>query len=231
MNCIIIEDQAPAQRILKKYLEDLGTIELLAAFSDPIEARNFLTANPVDLLFLDINLPKISGISFLRSLNLKPQVILTTAYTEYALESYELDVVDYLLKPFSFERFLMAINKVRKAESDIPSIKESGSEKSEHFMKIGYDYVKIDLAKILFLEADGDYCHVDLPGKRYTSSEPLKKWMEYLDGYQYPRIHKSFVVNPSKIQKISGNTVYLENGVELPIGRAYKDEFLSKYLK
>ncbi len=231
MNCIIIEDQAPAQRILKKYLEDLGTIELIAVFSDPIEARNFLSTTPIDLLFLDINLPKISGISFLKSLSFKPQVILTTAYTEYALEGYELDVVDYLLKPFSFERFLKAVDKVQKPSEKQESPENSEALKSDHFIKIGYDYVKIDLSEILYLEADGDYCHIQLPDARHTSSEPLKKWLEHLEGYHYPRIHKSFVVNPNKIQKISGNMVYLENGAELPIGRAYKEDFLTKYLK
>ncbi|MCB0667491.1 MAG: response regulator, partial [Saprospiraceae bacterium] len=109
MNCIIIEDQPPAQRILKKYIEDYGHLELKAIFPDALQAINLLKSQSIDLIFLDIHLPKISGIDFLKTMPQKPQIILTTAFPDYALESYELDVVDYLLKPFSFPRFVQAI--------------------------------------------------------------------------------------------------------------------------
>jgi DNA-binding LytR/AlgR family response regulator len=113
MHCIIIEDQPPAQRVLKKFIADMGQMELLGTFTDALQALEFLKANRVDLIFLDIHLPKISGIDFLKTLQTRPHVILTTAFPDYALESYEYDVVDYLLKPFSFERFVQAVAKVQ----------------------------------------------------------------------------------------------------------------------
>ncbi|MGB5228874.1 MAG: response regulator, partial [Eudoraea sp.] len=112
MNCIIIEDQPPAQRILKKFIEDIGSLQLKGVFSDAIQAMEFLKTNSVDLMFLDIHLPKISGIDFLRTMPNPPFVILTTAFSDYALESYDLNVVDYLLKPFSFQRFVKAVSKI-----------------------------------------------------------------------------------------------------------------------
>lgn len=229
MNCLIIEDQPPAQRILKKYIEDLGTLNLVGVFGDPLKARIYLQENPVDLIFLDINLPKISGISFLKSLPLKPQVILTTAYSEYALEGYELDVVDYLLKPFSFERFLKAVSKVRIPKN--LEILTSPVQKKEHFIKIGYDHIRISFEEIVYLAADGDYCEIHLKDKKHLSSETLKKWIEMLEGWDFFRVHKSFVVNIHQIERVSGNTLYLYNGTQLPLGRAFKDEFMEKFLK
>lgn len=229
MNCLIIEDQPPAQRILKKYIEDLGTLNLVGVFGDPLKARIYLQENPVDLIFLDINLPKISGISFLKSLPVKPQVILTTAYSEYALEGYELDVVDYLLKPFSFERFLKAVSKVRIPKNlEIPT---SPVQKKEHFIKIGYDHIRISFEEILYLAADGDYCEIHLKDKKHLSSETLKKWIEMLEGWDFFRVHKSFVVNIRQIEKVSGNTLYLYDGTQLPIGRSFKEDFMENFLK
>lgn len=228
MKCIIIEDQPPAQRILKKYIEDLGSIELEGIFGDPLKAMAFLQENSVDLMFLDINLPKLSGIAFLKTLKDKPQVILTTAYSEYALEGYELDVVDYLLKPFSFERFLKAVSKVRKPKSLEGSVLLP--RKHEHFIKIGYEHIRIAFEEILYLAADGDYCEVHLSNKKHLSSETLRKWIEMLEGWDFFRIHKSYVVNIHQVEKVSGNTLFLYNGIQLPIGRSFKEEFMEKYL-
>lgn len=228
MNCIIIEDQAPAQRILKKYIEDMGTLQLEAVFADPLKALAYLDQHSVNLIFLDIDLPKISGIAFLKNLPTKPQVILTTAHSEYALEGYELDVVDYLLKPFSFERFLKAVMKVSAPTAPFESLKVA--QKQEYFIKIGYEYVRIALVEILYLEADGDYCIVHLANKKYSTSENLKKWLEILEDHLFHRIHKSFVINSASIDRISGTSVYLKNGVKLPLGRKYKEAFLSQYL-
>ncbi|SHO63322.1 LytR/AlgR family response regulator transcription factor [Algoriphagus zhangzhouensis] len=230
MNCIIIEDQPPAQRILKKYIEDLGTLDLKGVFGDPLKAMVYLQENSVDLIFLDINLPKLSGISFLKSLSKKPQVILTTAYSEYALEGYELDVTDYLLKPFSFERFLKAVSKVRNSQNPEP-IPQSLPLKKEHFIKIGYEHIRIAFEEILYLSADGDYCEIHLNDKKHLSSETLKKWIEMLEGWDFFRVHKSYVVNIHQIEKVSGNTLYLYNGTQLPIGRAFKEEFMERFLK
>jgi len=229
MKCLIIEDQPPAQRILKKYIEDLGSIELAGTFGDPLKAMAYLQENPIDLIFLDINLPKLSGIAFLKTLQKRPQVILTTAYSEYALESYELDVVDYLLKPFSFERFIKAVSKVRVPKS-ADSISNSTSKK-EYFIKIGYEHIRIAFEDIFYLAADGDYCEVHLVDKKHLSSETLKKWIELLEGGDFFRVHKSYVVNIHQIEKVSGSTIFLYDGTQLPLGRAYKEEFMDKFLK
>lgn len=234
MNCIIIEDQPPAQRILKKYIDDLGTLELKGTFSDPILAMSFLNANDIDLIFLDIHLPRLTGLEFLKSLNKKPYIILTTAYSEYALESYELDVLDYLLKPFSFLRFVKAVGKVPSAGSSMPKEyvpNKPDQQRKEHFVKLGYDHIRIPFQDIIYLQADGDYCDIILPEKKYLSSEPMRKWLELLDEQQFVRIHKSFIVNISQVEKVSGNMITLLNGEQLPIGRAFKEAFTERFLK
>lgn len=228
MKCIIVEDQPPAQRILKKYIEDMGSLTLIGTFGDPIQAMDFLSQEKVDLMFLDINLPKLSGISLLKSLSDKPQVIFTTAYSEYALDGYELEVADYLLKPFSFERFVKAVSKVRRYQSQSPPA--DNPSKREHFIKIGHEHVRIILDEIVYLAADGDYCELWLGEKKYLSSEPLKKWLELLPQENFYRVHKSYIVNTKYIHKISGNQIYLTDNKLLPIGRAYREEFFRRFL-
>ena len=229
MNCIIIEDQPPAQRILKKYIEDIGSLELMATFSDAIQAMGFLKTEAIDLIFLDIHLPKISGIDFLKSLPHPPQVILTTAFPDYALESYELNVVDYLLKPFSFQRFVKAVSKVSvnktKASTAGPE-----SMRQEIFIKSGYEHIKIRIEDILYITSDADYTEIHLPQKMYLSSEPLRNWLEQLDEHQFVRVHKSFIINASKIEKVSGNLVFLVGQIKIPLGRAYKESFAERFL-
>lgn len=233
MKCLIIEDQPPAQRILKKYIEDLGTLDLRGTFSDALQAMDFLKTEPVDLLFLDIHLPKLSGIDFLKTLPQPPSVILTTAFSEYALESYEFNVVDYLLKPFSFQRFVKAVSKVedrRESGAGIQAAIEVSSSKTEIYIKSGYEHIKVSVDEIQHISSDADYTEIHIPGKKYLSSEPLRHWLETLPSDQFFRIHKSHIVNSNRIQKIIGNHVELTGGVKLPIGRAYKEEFLKKVL-
>ena len=224
MTCIIIEDQPPAQRILKKYIDDLGTLELKGTFSNAIQAIQFLKTEKVDLMFLDIHLPKISGIDFLKTLPNPPQVILTTAFPDYALESYEFNVVDYLLKPFSFQRFLKAVSK-------IPSKNNAGNRRNEIFIKSGYEHIKIRIDDILYIKSDADYTEILIPQKKYLSAEPLRYWLENLNPNQFVRIHKSFIINTTKIEKIAGNQLFLTEGKVIPIGRAYKEKFVERFLK
>jgi len=232
--CIIVEDQPPAQRILKSFIEDVKSLELIGTFGEPTAVLDFLKSNRVDLIFLDIHLPKISGIDLLKIIPDSPHVILTTAFPDYALESYELNVVDYLLKPFSFQRFVQAVAKVPFAKNTSgTSADEETAEglKNEVFIKTGYDYTKIVISEIEYIKSDADYTEIVIGGKKKISSEPLRHWQELLDQNSFVRIHKSYIVNTSKIQKVSGNRVYLENEEILPIGRAYKDDFSSRFLK
>lgn len=230
MTCIIIEDQPPAQRILKKFIADIGTLELKATFSDALKALEFLKSNKVDLIFLDVHLPKISGLDFLKILPNPPHIILTTAFSDYALESYDFNVVDYLLKPFSFQRFLKAVSKISSEQSNISTTSEKPTSREEMFIKSGYEHIKIRIADILFIKSDSDYTEITLPNKKYLSSETLRYWTEKLDKNVFIRTHKSYLVNSSKIEKLTGNQLYLSNNQAIPIGRAYKEDFMDKFI-
>lgn len=234
IRCIIIEDQPPAQRVLKKYIADMGTLELKGTFADALQAMEFLKTVGVDLIFLDIHLPKISGIHFLKMLSEKPQVILTTAFPDYALESYEYDVTDYLLKPFSFERFVQAISKVDASPSEKshqPSSSVTDSKSEAIFIKSGYELIKLIVSDIRFIQSDADYTEVFTAEKKYLSQEPLRYWEETLDNEQFIRTHRSYILNISKIEKIVGNQVLIDEHTHIPIGRAYKDNFMQHVLK
>lgn len=234
MNCIIIEDQPPAQRILKKYIADIGTLQLRATFSDALQAMDFLKTEAVDLIFLDIHLPKISGIDFLKAMTNPPQVILTTAFPDYALEGYELNVVDYLLKPFSFQRFVKAVSKVAvKNQDPAPAVAavDKPATPKEIFIKSGYEFIKITVRDILYIQADADYTQLFIDGKKILSSEPLRYWLEMLPDDQFVQIHKSYIVNSARIEKVSGNQVYLDDGAAVPIGRTYKEPFIKRFVR
>lgn len=236
MTCIIVEDQPPAQRILKKFIEDINSLDLIGTFSEPTSALEFLTENEVDLIFLDIHMPKISGIDLMKIMPNNPHVILTTAFPDYALESYEFNVVDYLLKPFSFQRFVQAVAKVpqRSAPTGIGEKEQeppASDSRNEVFIKTGYDYTKIVISEIDYIKSDADYTEIMVAGKKRISAEPLRHWEEILDKNTFVRIHKSYIVNTSKIVKVSGNRVILDNEEIIPIGRAYKEDFSERFLK
>jgi DNA-binding LytR/AlgR family response regulator len=232
MKCIIIEDQPPAQRILKKYIEDIGTLHLMATFSDAIQAMDYLKTAAVDLIFLDIHLPKMSGIDMLRTVPQLPPVILTTAFSDYALESYEFRVVDYLLKPFSFQRFVKAVSRVPAPgapESRVGAAKAPDSH-AEIFIKSGYEYIRIGTDTIVYIKSDADYTEICLSEKKYLSSEPLRHWLETLDSDRFVQVHRSFIVNVAKIVKVVGNQLYMDNESIVPIGRAFKEDFAERFL-
>lgn len=239
MNCIIIEDQLPAQRILKKYIEDAGSLHLVGAFTDALEAIQVLKTEKIDLMFLDIHLPKLSGMDFLKTLPNPPQVILTTAFQDYALESYEYNVVDYLLKPFSFQRFVKAISKVvMPGDSAIanlpgqPAEAENATENNpaEIYIKSGYDHIRIKTDEIIFIMSVSDYTQLHLEGKKHLSPEPLRYWEDFLSPKIFMRVHKSYIINTTRIIKVSGNQVFLENDNVIPIGRAYKNDFIERFI-
>jgi DNA-binding LytR/AlgR family response regulator len=160
----------------------------------------------------------LSGIEFLKSLTNPPKVILTTAFSDYALESYELGVVDYLLKPFSFERFIVAVSKV----SEIKSVQGLKKENTSVYIKSGHQYFKVEIDSILSVDADGDYTDVCLVDRKYVSSESLKYWEDKLLTYGFIRVHKSYLINTEKIVKTSASYIYLENNRKIPIGRTYR---------
>lgn len=226
MTCIIIEDEIPAQKILKNFLNKLPNIELVAAFNSAIIANSFLKNQTVDLVFLDINLPDISGIDFIKTIKNPPAIIMTTAYPDYAVSSFELEtIVDYLVKPFSFDRFLKAINK---AKDRIEISENSPEEQSEvFFLNVDKTLHKIILDDILYIESDRNYITVVTTKQKLSYIESLKNWKEKLPENQFIQTHKSYIINRTFVDKISGNEIYVHAN-RLPIGRTYKQELLKK---
>lgn len=234
IRCIIIEDQPPAQRVLQKFIGDMENMELKATFTDALKAIEFLKSETIDLIFLDIHLPKISGIDFLKVFPNKPNVILTTAFSDYALESYEYQVVDYLLKPFSFERFVKAVGKVNVPQNENSSQEANSDSKSTPgilFIKSGYEHLKIKVSDILYIQSEADYTEIFTFKRKYLTSHSLRHWLQTLDVDLFVQIHKSFIVNTANIKKVSGNRIYFDLDTYVPIGRAYKDNFMNNILK
>ena len=223
--CAIIEDEPLAQNILKKYIEDHPALKLTAVCNNAEEAQKVLLRQDVELLFLDINLPKLSGISFLKTLPHQPLVIFTTAYPEYAVEGFDLDAIDYLLKPFSFERFLKAANKAVQ-QLNKKEIAEQATP-SFIFLKADKKVHKVNLDDILYIEAAGDYIKIMTDGGQYVVNDTLKSLQEELPPVQFIRVHKSYIISRSKIKFFEGNYVKVGNA-DIPIGNSYKDEISTR---
>ena len=226
MTCIIIEDEVPAQKILKNFLNKLPNVELLATCNAAITANSFLKEQTVDLVFLDINLPDISGIDFIKTIKNPPAIIMTTAYPDYAVSSFELDtIVDYLVKPFSFDRFLKAINK---AKDRLETPEKLVQEQSDTlFLNVDKTLHKIVLNDIIYIESDRNYITVVTTKQKLSYIDSLKNWVEKLPENQFIQTHKSYIINRQFVDKISGNEIYV-NANRLPIGRTYKQELLKK---
>lgn len=224
ISCIIIEDQAPAQRILQRYINDYGNIELKGVFTDAIQALEYLKSNKVDFMFLDVHLPKLSGIDFLDVLTEKPLVILTTAFSDYALKGYELEIVDYLLKPFSFDRFVKAVVKANKHLGLNSNIQSDKSEADTILIKSGYNHIKLIIDDILYIKSDGDYTILYTSEKSYIVTYSLRHWEQNLPDDKFCRVHRSYMVNIPAIEEVSGSIIVI-NDTDIPIGRKYKEDF------
>lgn len=222
MKCIIIEDELPAQAILKKYIGKIPDTEIVHAFQTAIQANEFLKNNTVDVIFLDINLPDISGLDFIKTVKIPPKIVITTAYPDYAVSSFELEtIVDYLVKPFSFDRFLKAVSKVENQLAQPKTL-----EKEAIYLNIDKTIHKVYITDILYLESDRNYVHFITSAKKLTVIDSLKKWKDNLDSKKFVQIHKSYIVNLENIEKYTGTSVYLENN-KIPIGRTYKNNLLT----
>lgn len=225
MNCVIIEDEIPAQKLVKHYISKLPELTLIAAFQSALEANRFLQNNAVDLIFLDINLPDISGIEYIRTLNNPPGIIMTTAYPEHAAESFELETIcDYLVKPFSFHRFLKAINKAKNGHGKTMDQYTTIEEEASIFVNIDKTLHKILLSDILFIASDRNYLTLVTFKGKFTFIDALKTWIEKLPDEDFIQVHRSYIINCKKIEKIKGNLVFL-NGQGIPVGRTYKPQF------
>ncbi|WP_422860714.1 LytR/AlgR family response regulator transcription factor [Flagellimonas sp. S174] len=225
LRCIVIEDQLHAQKVLQKHIDNVPHMELEGVFTNAPEALAVLNNKKIDVIFLDIDLPQINGIDFLKSIPQDSFTIITTAYSEYAIEGFNLTVTDYLLKPISFERFLQAISKVNEKKTYIKSA--TVPEDAFLFAKDGHTIIKIYLKTIKVIKADNDFTLLFLEEKKLLLSYSLKFWQETLPQMNFFRCHKSYIVNIDKISKIIGNTIYIDKD-RIPIGRTNKEALLKK---
>lgn len=240
IKCLIVEDELPAINIMEKYIADFPLLKLEGKCRNAMEATVLLHQKQIDLMFLDINMPKMTGLDFLKTLQKPPLVIITTAYREYALDSFELDVLDYLHKPFSFDRFAKAVNKaVEKLSKNItnqyvlPTQKREQLDEDFIFIKDDKITYKVNLKDILYVEAVGDYVKIITTEKVYLSYQSMKNVETYLPPNRFPRVHKSYIVSISKINAIEGNMIHIHN-TTIPIGQTFKKDFtelIDYYLK
>lgn len=229
--CIVVDDEQLARKLLQEYIEKVPYLELEAQFKNPLEAISFLQDHPIDLLFLDIQMPDLTGIEMLKSITLKTSVILTTAYSEYAIEGYELNVIDYLLKPFSFERFLQGVNKV----SELLKLKyqaEIGTQPAAYItIQAEHKIYKMILNEILYIEGLKEYVsYYTTKGQRIIALQSLKSLEETLPKNGFMRIHRSYIVPIDKIDTLEGNRVRIGEKL-IPIGRSYKDLVMKRVFK
>ncbi len=227
--CLAVDDEPPALDILKKYITSVHNLELAGTCADAIEALNFLRRQSVDLLFLDIQMPHLLGTDLMRTLVKPPKVIFTTAYRKFAVEGFELDAVDYLLKPISFERFLKAVNKVMQTsfkESDVNDVYQDQSYNSLNaFITLRADRknLKISLDDILYVESLKDYIKVVTPSRNIVTKQSISSLEEMLPKHNFIRIHRSFIVAINKIESFTIDTIEIAKH-ELPISRMYRHE-------
>ncbi|HAQ21616.1 MAG TPA: DNA-binding response regulator [Prolixibacteraceae bacterium] len=223
MNCIIIEDEPAAQSILEHNLSRCPDLRFCGAFADAFSAQAFMQNQAIDLIFLDINLPEMSGVSFLRTLVTPPLVIFTTAYPQYAVDGFDLEAIDFLLKPFSFERFCKAVNKARqKFNSRIqPALPAKLSVKS------GKRIYQLVVEDIRFIEACGDYVTLFCVDKKLVVHGTMKSWEEKLKGSSFLKVHRTTIVNLSKIDHIEGNQIQIGEH-KLPVSEQFKEELLER---
>lgn len=242
IRCIVVDDEYPARLLLQDFIAKLPNLELCGSFKSPIEAMPIVQQGGVDLMFLDIQMPELSGVDFIKTLSVKPLVIFTTAYMEYAIEGYQLDVVDYLLKPFSFDRFLKSVNKAadrinkhapapQPTEAREDTIANIPKEDEKGFIAIKADH-KIHRVKhenIVYIEGLREYVTFFCKQEKIITLESLRNLETTLPGKQFIRVHKSYIVNINLVKSLYGNQLIMEGTNQIiPIGKSYRDEVQQK---
>jgi DNA-binding LytR/AlgR family response regulator len=229
MKCLIVDDELLAQEVIESYIEKVDSLQLVGKCNNALQAFAALNREPIDLMFLDIKMPEMTGLELLRTLKNPPKVIITTAFHEYALDGFDLDVVDYLLKPVSFNRFLKAIHKVKTDKEPVIETKEDNAIAEAFYVRSDRKLVKINPMEIIFIEALKNYLCI------YTSSQKviIHSTMVYLEEQLKPyafihRVHKSFLVNRHFIKEIDNGILKMNNNSEIPLGGLYRDAFLEE---
>ncbi len=228
MKGIIVDDEPLARNIIREYAKKIPNLTIVGECEDAICAYQILQTRTVEIIFLDINMPKLSGIEFLRNLKSPPLVIFTTAYSEYAMDGYELNIIDYLKKPFSFERFCKAYFRAEEFFLlQQTANKNDVSEKHSDFIFIKSDKksIKVNISSIMYIEGLGDYIKIYLNDKKLITNLSMKKIENLLPKSQFYRIHKSFIISMDKVESIEGNMVNINN-MHLPIGNSYRQDFM-----
>jgi DNA-binding LytR/AlgR family response regulator len=224
---LIIDDEYIAHDIIKGYCDLLPNMQLMKNCYDALEAIEYLNSNNVDLIFLDLNMPKLKGFEFLKTLSSPPKVIVTTAYKEFALEGYELNISDYLLKPFGFERFLKAINKTvsatNKTTQSIVDKKDAVSKSV--FLRSNNKYIQVTIDTIQYIEAAGNYTKVITTNETITIREKISDVLELFNDLDFIQVHKSFAVSKKYIKSIEGNRIFISENI-VPIGKTYKTNII-----
>ncbi|MEO0341752.1 MAG: LytTR family DNA-binding domain-containing protein [Bacteroidota bacterium] len=221
IKCLIIEDETAAQRILQSYLVQTPFAKLINTYESGIDVSPH-DLDDIDLIFLDIELPVLSGLAFLKSIQHPPKIIITTAYPYYAVKAFELEVLDYLLKPFAYERFFKAITRVRHQ-----LLLEGNTQMEEIFLYADKSFHRVATQDILYLKAEVDYVKVVLKYQSILILDSLRNWEEKLKPLGFLRIHRSYIINPKQIDRVFGNQVYI-NGQTLPIGKVYREGFFKR---
>ncbi len=219
---IIVDDEPLAHEIIEEFCGMLPHVQLEKNCYDAIEAMQYLNANTVDFMFLDINMPKLRGLDFLKTLSKPPKTIITTAYKEHALEGFELNVVDYILKPFSFDRLVKAVNKISDTQTTKTTVKQVSNETAARlFVKGDKKQHQIDLNDLLYIEAYGNYTKLFLRDEMIVSHEKISYYESILNDGNFLRVHKSFIIAIDKIKLIEGNRIHITTH-KIPIGQTYK---------
>ena len=234
LSCLIIDDEEIAARGVEGYARQVPYFENVHLCASALKAMDLLANNPIDIIFLDIEMPKLTGLQFLKSLTSPPLIVIISAYSDYALEGYELEVMDYIVKPFSFERFLKACNKC-KEYTDLKNRQGAASDEDYFFIKANNRIEKIITSEVLFIEALENYTNIYTAHKKYLSLVGLNVIESYLDSRQFIKVQKSYVVAKSKIDSIEGNMLHIGDH-SIPISRKWREEILAnilanKYLK
>lgn len=224
IRCLIVDDEPPAREIIRRYIEAMPVLQLSGECANAIEAFGFLQQHSIDLMFLDIRMPQLNGNDFLKTLKNPPKVIFTTAFPEYALEGYELDVVDYLMKPIPFDRFLKAVNKVCELNSTKAEAQNGEEKKTESFVYFRADrkMVKVMLRDILYIESMKDYVKLFTVNGTVVTKQSISSVEEMLPEKEFIRVHRSYIVSLSKIKTFTSELLEIEK-MEIPIGKLYRN--------
>ncbi|UWY27815.1 LytTR family DNA-binding domain-containing protein [Flavobacterium sp. TR2] len=231
IKCVLIDDEPLAIKVLENYFANFTDFEVVATFTNSLEALDFINSTPIDAVFLDINMPMMTGFELISLIESKTKVIITTAFREFAAESYDLDVLDYLVKPIPLPRFIKCINKITTEYNLKNNIKVETSKGDSHiFIKVDKKMMKINIEEILFVEGMKEYIKVVTPDKTYITHKSLTSLSEELPADRFLRIHKSYVIALNKVKSIEGNRVQIQS-YNIPIGRNYSKEVKNKILE